>query len=101
MRRLASFAAALLGAGLISSAPASAFDDSLPRYAPYRGHTIHHHVYVPRYRHVYHIYPRRVEYVRFVHRKPWACRYHHHACAYRLGGFFARKPDFRRLPWYR
>jgi len=64
-----------IGAALTAS-PAAAFDDTLPRWAPYRGHS-----------HVYH----------HCHRLFWRDR-----CGpYRLGGYFVRNPDFRRVPVFR
>lgn len=87
MRLLLALAATVI-AGLLGLTPAQAFDDSLPRYAPWGSRTVHHHVYVPRYRHVYHFHGPAYR---------WAWRERH----YRLGGYFMRNPDFRRLRIYR
>jgi hypothetical protein len=70
------FALTTLSAPLFTS-PAAAFDDTLPRWAPYRAHHYawHHHC----------------------HRLFWRER-----CGpYRLGGYFVRNPDFRRAPVFR
>lgn len=77
-------------AGFLSLSPAQAFDDSLPYYAPWRSRTVHHHLYVPRHRHVYHFHGPAYR---------WAWREPHYR--YKLGGYFVRNPDFRRLRIYR
>jgi hypothetical protein len=89
MRMILSVAAAAL-AGFATFAPAAAFDDSLPRYAPYGSRVIHHHVYMPRYRHVYHFHGDSYR---------WAWRHRYYRV--KLGGYFVRNPDFRRIRLYR
>lgn len=102
MRAMLSLAAAALAIGVATVQPAAAFDDSLPYYAPYGSRiTVHHHVYLPpRYRHVYHFHRPGPGHVHVVHGGyPWAWR--HRAYRYRLGGYFVRNPDFRRMRVYR
>lgn len=75
---LVSIALALTALGaVLGASPAAAFDDTLPRWAPYRAHT--HFAQ------------------RHCHRLFWRER-----CGpYRLGGYFVRNPDFRRARVFR
>lgn len=77
MRALIGLATIGLTLTALSASPAVAFDDTLPRYAPYRAH----HAYA--YGHCR----------RFTWRE--RCR------PYKLGGYFVRNRDFRRAPWFR
>ncbi len=97
MRNALMLAAGALALALSAPLPAQAFDDSLPHYAPWRRHYAEH-VYEGRryrkaraYRHVV------VSNTVYCDRWTWReyCR------PYRLGGYFTKNPDFRRLPWYR
>lgn len=106
MRKLMSFAAAGLAIGLLSAAPAKAFDDTLPSYAPYphRTHVVygHHHRRAKSrsYRHRHAKLARRPVLVRVVHGcRRWTWR--EHCYPYKLNGYFERRPDFRLYSWYR
>lgn len=101
MRTAPIFAAAAFGLLLSAAAPAQAFDDSLPSYAPWRRDYAYRQAYVaPRHykvrRHGLSRHPR-FAYAVYCRRWSWRdyCR------PYRLGGFFLRNPDFRRLAIYR
>lgn len=90
MRTLLSLAAVAFALGLALPAPAQAFDDSLPHYAPYRYHTYVHH----------HARGRRPVHAHVAHEcRRWTWREHCHP--YKLGGFFERRYDYRRVRWFR
>lgn len=101
MRMILSVAAAAL-AGFVAVEPAAAFDDSLPRYAPYGSRVyVHHHVYVPRYRHLYHFHTPRPHHLHVIHGGGYRWAWRHRYYRPKLGGYFVRNPDFRRIPLYR
>ena len=101
MRTALIFAAAALAMLLSAASPAEAFDDSLPGYAPWRRHYATGHTYVEqRYRKARrHGVSRHPRFAYAVYCRRWSWR--DYCRTYRLGGYFLRNPDFRRLAIYR
>lgn len=96
MRTGLTLAAATLFSVLAVAPQAQAFDDTLPEWAPWRRrHAVEGDYVVPEGYRV----PRRLQGDRVVYCRRWSWR--EYCQPYKLGGYFKKNPDFRRLPWYR
>ncbi|MDX2205675.1 MAG: hypothetical protein NW223_23190 [Hyphomicrobiaceae bacterium] len=96
MRNGLNLAAAALVALLAAPPAAQAFDDTLPGWAPWRRHYATEGDYVAPRGYVLRKHARGDE---VVYCRRWSWR--EYCRPYRLGGYFKKNPDFRRLPWYR